>query len=164
MAPVDLFYSYAHEDEPLRDELSVHLKILERRGVIRSWHDRAIRPGQSWDAEISEQLATADLLLLLVSADFINSDYIWSNELAVAMQRHQRGEASVVPVLVRPCLIDDAPFAALQGLPTDLRAVMSWPNRGRGLDQRGHRHPQGRGRHPGRPGAFGCSGPGGSAR
>lgn len=129
MAPVDLFYSYAHEDEALRDELSGHLKILERRGVIRSWHDRRINPGQAWDQKINEQLTAADLVLLLVSADFIKSDYIWGSELELAMQRHQRGEASVLPVLVRPCLIDDAPFASIQGLPTDLRAVTSWPNR-----------------------------------
>jgi CheY-like chemotaxis protein len=129
MAPVDLFYSYAHEDEPLRDELSGHLKILERRGVIRSWHDRRIAAGQAWDQQIDAQLAAADVVLLLVSADFNASDYIWGSELDVAMQRHQRGEASVVPVLVRPCLIEDAPFASIQGLPTDLRAVTSWPNR-----------------------------------
>lgn len=129
MAPIDLFYSYAHEDEPLRDELAGHLKILERRGVIRSWHDRRINPGQAWDRQINVQLAAADLVLLLVSADFINSDYIWGSELGVAMKRHERGQTSVVPVLVRPCLIEDAPFASIQGLPTDLRAVTSWPNR-----------------------------------
>ena len=127
--PVDLFYSYAHEDEPLRDELERHLKIMERRGVIRSWHDRSIVPGQQWNQEIDAQLAAADLILLLVSADFISSDYIWGHELATAMQRHQRGEADVVPVMLRAADIDDAPFAKLQGLPTDLRPVTSWPNR-----------------------------------
>ena len=129
MEPVDLFYSYAHEDEPLRDELAGHLKIMERRGVIRPWHDRCLTPGQKWGNEINTQLATADLVLLLVSADFIKSDYIWSHELDVAMRRHERGEASVVPVMLRAVDIVDAPFAALQGLPTDLKPVTSWPNR-----------------------------------
>lgn len=129
MEPVDLFYSYAHEDEPLRDELAGHLKIMERRGVIRPWHDRCLTPGETWDKEIDTQLAKADLVLLLVSADFINSDYIWSHELDVAMKRHARGEASVVPVMLRAVDITDAPFSALQGLPTDLRPVTSWPNR-----------------------------------
>lgn len=129
MEPVDLFYSYAHEDEPLRDELAGHLKIMERRGVIRPWHDRCLTPGQKWDTEINTQLATADLILLLVSADFIKSDYIWSHELDVVMKRHARGEASVVPVMLRSVDITDAPFATLQGLPTDLRPVTSWPNR-----------------------------------
>lgn len=129
MEPIDLFYSYAHEDEPLRDELAGHLKIMERRGVIRPWHDRRLTPGQTWDNEINTQLATADLVLLLVSADFIKSDYIWSHELDLAMKRHQRGETSVVPVMLRSVDITDAPFASLQSLPTDLRPVTSWPNR-----------------------------------
>lgn len=129
MEPVDLFYSYAHEDESLRNELAGHLKIMERRGVIRQWHDRCLTPGQKWDKEINAQLATADLVLLLVSADFISSDYIWSYELDVAMKRHERGEASVVPVLLRAVDITDAPFASLQGLPTDLKPVTSWANR-----------------------------------
>ena len=128
MEPVDLFYSYAHEDEALRDELAGHLKIMERRGVIRPWHDRCLTHGQKWDGEINTQLETADLVLLLVSKDFINSDYIWSHELDVAIKRHERGEASVVPVMLRAVDITDAPFAALQGLPTDLRPVTSWPN------------------------------------
>ncbi|GJL69704.1 MAG: hypothetical protein NPIRA06_23390 [Nitrospirales bacterium] len=129
MEPVDLFYSYAHEDESLREELAGHLKIMERRGVIRPWHDRCLAPGQTWDQEINTQLAAADLVLLLISADFINSDYIWGKELDVAMKRHASKEASVVPVMLRSVDITDAPFAALQGLPTDLRPVTSWPNR-----------------------------------
>ena len=119
MEPVDLFYSYAHEDETLREELAGHLKIMERRGVIRPWHDRCLAPGEKWDDEINTQLTTADLVLLLVSKDFIQSDYIWSHELAIAMKRHERGEASVVPVMLRAVDITDAPFAALQEVPAD---------------------------------------------
>jgi len=129
MEPVDLFYSYAHEDEALRDELDGHLALLRRKGVIRPWHDRGIVPGQQWDQAIDSQLTGADLILLLVSKDFLNSDYIWGKELATAMSRAERGDASVVPVLLRAVDIEDAPFAHLQGLPTDLRPVTSWPNR-----------------------------------
>lgn len=129
MEPVDLFYSYAHEDNALRDELSGHLKIMERRGVIRPWHDRCLTPGEKWDGEIHESLQAADLVLLLISSDFISSDYIWSQELDVAMKRHERGEASVIPVLLRAVDIAGAPFEKLQGLPTDFRPVTSWPNR-----------------------------------
>ena len=85
MDPVDLFYSYAHEDEKLRDELDGHLALLRRKGVIRPWHDRGIVPGQKWDEAIDAQLSTADLILLLVSMDFLNSDYIWGKELATAL-------------------------------------------------------------------------------
>lgn len=129
MEPVDLFYSYAHEDAPLRDELDGHLALLRRKGVIRPWHDRGIVPGQQWDEAIDAQLTRADLILLLVSKDFLNSDYIWGKELAVAIERAERGDASVVPVLLRAVDIEDAPFAKLKGLPTDLRPVTSWPNR-----------------------------------
>lgn len=129
MDPVDLFYSYAHEDEKLRDELDGHLALLRRKGVIRPWHDRGIVPGQKWDEAIDAQLSSADLILLLVSMDFLNSDYIWGKELATALARAERGDASVVPVLLRAVDIEDAPFAKLQGLPTDLRPVTSWPNR-----------------------------------
>jgi CheY-like chemotaxis protein len=132
--PVSLFYSYAHEDESLRNELSGHLKILERRGLLSQWHDRQIQAGEDWHSRISEELQTADLVLLLVSTAFINSDYIFGNELCVAMQRHAAGFTTVVPVIVRAVNIeaedaDAFPFMKLQGLPTDLRPVTSWPNR-----------------------------------
>jgi CheY-like chemotaxis protein len=129
MEPVDLFYSYAHEDEKLRDELDGHLALLRRKGVIRPWHDRGIVPGQQWDEAIDAQLTRADLILLLVSMDFLNSDYIWGKELGTAIARAERGDASVVPVLLRAVDIEGAPFAKFQGLPTDLRPVTSWPNR-----------------------------------
>ena len=129
MTPVSLFYSYAHEDESLRDELQGHLGILRRRGVIDAWYDRDIPPGGDWADEIDRRLQSAEIVLLLVSADFIASDYIWGRELTVALQREASGEARVIPVLIRAVDIEDAPFAHLQGLPTDLRPVTSWPNR-----------------------------------
>ena len=131
--PVTVFYSYAHEDEPLRDDLQDHLKILERRGLLAPWHDRRIVPGDAWDRRIDEHLRQAELILLLVSKSFIGSDYIFGTELEVAMQRHRAAQATVVPIIVRSVDLDpedaDAlPFLALQGLPTDLRPVTSWPN------------------------------------
>lgn len=133
-APVRLFYSYAHEDEALRDELQGHLKILERRGLLAPWHDRRIVAGEDWGKRIDENLRAAELVLLLVSKDFIESDYIMGNELGAAMARHARHEAVVVPIVVRAVDLDaedaDAlPFLKLQGLPTDLKPVTSWPNR-----------------------------------
>lgn len=130
-APVSLFYSYAHEDEPLREELQGHLKILERRGLLAPWHDRKIVPGQDWSGEIDAHLRSAELVLLLVSKDFVESDYIWGVELVAAMDRHARQAATVVPIMVRPVDLapEDAPFMKLQGLPTDMKPVTSWPNR-----------------------------------
>jgi CheY-like chemotaxis protein len=133
-APVSLFYSYAHEDDALRLELCGHLKILERRKLLAQWHDRQIQPGQDWDRRIADELQMADLVLLLVSTDFINSEYVFSKELTIAMQRHAAGMATVVPIIVRAVNIeaedaDALPFMKLQGLPTDMRPVTSWPNR-----------------------------------
>lgn len=129
MTPLNLFYSYAHEDEPLRDELQGHLGILQRRGVIDAWYDRDIPPASEWNREIDRHLRSADIVLLLVSADFIASDYIWGRELEVALERQASGDAQVIPILIRAVDIEDAPFSHLQGLPTDLRPVTSWPNR-----------------------------------
>jgi CheY-like chemotaxis protein len=132
-APVSVFYSYAHEDESLLAELRGHLKILERRGVLAAWHDRRIVAGQDWAGAIDEHLRSAELVLLLVSKDFIESDYIMGTELALAMERHAAGANAVVPIMVRavsiePEDIDVLPFMKCQGLPTDLRPVTSWPN------------------------------------
>jgi hypothetical protein len=74
--PVSAFYSYCHKDEDLRDELDDHLKILERRGMLKGWHDRKIRPGENLGSEINDQLRNAELTLLLVSKDFVASDSI----------------------------------------------------------------------------------------
>jgi CheY-like chemotaxis protein len=133
-APVTMFYSYAHEDEALRDELAGHLKILERRGLILPWHDRQILPGHDWAHTIDRNLECADLVLLLISADFIASDYIFGVELKMAMQRHAARSCSVVPILVRPVDLEpddaqDLPFLQLQGLPDDLKPVTTWANR-----------------------------------
>ena len=136
-APVRLFYSYAHEDEKLRAELERHLKILQHRGLIQPWHDRAIVPGALWDAEIAQQLLQADLVLLLLSSYFMGSDYILGVELKTALRRAAEGSATVVPILLRPLDLDgldgdDLPMAPLlqrQGLPRDLKAVTSWRQR-----------------------------------
>lgn len=132
--PVSLFYSYAHEDEALRDELQRHLKILQLRGLIAPWHDRAILPGQAWDSEIHAELQRAELVLLLLSVDFLSSDYILGVELKTALQRATDGSATVVPILLRPLDLDaldggPLPMAQLlqrQGLPRDLKAVNTW--------------------------------------
>lgn len=124
--PIEVFYAYSHKDGSLRDELETHLSILKRRGVISSWHDRRISGGTAWDDEISDHLNKADLILLLVSADFIASDYCWNREMTRAMERHQLREARVIPIILRDCDWDFAPFSKLQALPRDGRPVKAW--------------------------------------
>src|SRR5215204_933285 len=127
--PVEVFISYSHRDDDLRAELQTHLVMLRRNGVVREWSDRRINPGQEWDKQIDEHLESADIILLLVSPNFLASDYCYDIEVARAMERHEAGEARVIPVILRHC--DDwqsAPFGKLQALPKDARPVKVWPD------------------------------------
>ncbi len=127
--PILLFYSYSHKDEALRDELAEALALLRRQGHISGWNDRAIVPGQEWSDQISEHLESARIILLLVSSSFLASDYCYGKEMERALEKHEAGEATVIPVIVRPCDWHEAPFAKLQGLPKDAKAVTSWGNK-----------------------------------
>src|SRR5215472_10295216 len=98
--PASVFYSYSHRDERLRDVLATHLSLLRRQGVISEWHDRRIAPGDTWQQSIDENIDRADIILLLVSADFIASDYCWSQEVVRAIERHASGAARVIPIIV----------------------------------------------------------------
>ncbi|MEH1966240.1 GUN4 domain-containing protein [Nostoc sp.] len=126
-----LFFSYSHKDEALRDELAKHLSILERQGVISSWHDRRILPGEEWDYQINDNLNTADIILLLISSDFLFSKYCWDVEVKRAIERHNAKEACVIPVILRSVDWSGAPFAKLQALPKNAEPVVSrnWHDR-----------------------------------
>ncbi len=130
---VALFYSYAHADEALRDFLDKHLASLKKEGVIDSWHDRMIDAGDEWENEIRDHLNTAQIILLLVSADFLASTYCYDIELSNALKRHDRGDACVIPVIIRSCDWHNTPIAKLQALPKDGRAVNSWGDRDEAL-------------------------------
>ncbi len=126
--PITIFYSYAHEDQLLRDELDKHLSILKRQGIVKSWHDRNIGAGNEWAAEIDHYLKSADIILLLISPDFIASDYCWCKELECSMKRHTQAEARVIPIMLREVDWSGAPFSKLQALPVDAKPVTSWDN------------------------------------
>ena len=114
-ASIEVFYSYAHEDEGLVKELRKHLSILKRQGVIRDWYDREITAGTEWKGQIDQHLNSAGVILLLVSADFLASDYCYDVEMTRALERHDQGEARVIPVLLRPVEgWQRAPFGKLQ--------------------------------------------------
>ena len=126
---VRLFYSYSHKDETLRNELETHLKLLQRQGLLETWHDRKIEAGEEWKQKIDDNLERAEIVLLLVSADFIASDYCYEKEMQRAMERHKNHEALVVPIIVRDVNWRQAPFAKLQALPKDGKPVSLWKNR-----------------------------------
>jgi tetratricopeptide (TPR) repeat protein len=125
---IKVFCSYSHVDEPLRKELEKHIKILERQGLMAVWHDRKIGAGEEWKEEIDEQLESADVILLLITPDFIASDYCYDLEMGRAMERHDAGDACVIPVFLRPVNWKGAPFGKLQALPTDAKPVSLWQN------------------------------------
>jgi formylglycine-generating enzyme required for sulfatase activity len=128
LEPLKVFCSYSHNDEPLKDELAKHLTMLERQGITSTWHDRKIPPGKEWDQQINENLNTADIILLLVSSDFIFSKYCWDVEVTKAIERHEAGEACVIPIILRNVFWQDAPFAKLQALPKNAQPIKSWSN------------------------------------
>lgn len=128
--PVEVFISYSHRDEGLRQQLETHLALLKRQGYPSVWHDGRITAGNEWKAQIDAHLNSAGLILLLISADFIASDYCFGCELTRALERHARGEAAVVPIILRACDWQSASFGALQALPRDGQPVMdrrAWP-------------------------------------
>lgn len=124
-----VFYSYSHRDEELRDELATHLSLLRRQGLILPWHDREITAGEEWKGHVDEALERSDIVLLLISADFLASDYCYDVELKLAMERHEKREARVIPIIVRECSWTAAPFGRLQALPKDGKAVKTWSDR-----------------------------------
>jgi TIR domain len=123
---IEVFYSYAHTDEALRTELDKHLSSLRREGVIAGWHDRRITAGTEWARAIDAHLQRAQIILLLVSADFLASDYCYDVELQRAMARHEAGAARVIPIILRAVDWQRAPFGKLQALPKDGRPIKSW--------------------------------------
>jgi hypothetical protein len=123
-----LFFSYSHADEGLRDQLEKHLSSLKHQGLISTWHDRRILPGQVFGDEIDEHLANADVILLLVSSDFLASDYCYKREMQQAMKQNADGSSVVIPVILRPCDWHDTPFGKLQAVPKDGRPITQWPN------------------------------------
>ena len=123
-----LFYSYTHKDEPYRQELEAHLSVLVRKKVIHEWHDRKILPGQEWEGEIDNNIHSADIILLLISADFINSDYCISKEVSIAIDRHNSGASAVIPIVLRPCLWLETSLSKLQALPKDAKPISTWNN------------------------------------
>lgn len=127
---IEVFFSYSHKDEKLRDGLATHLTMLERDGVIKAWYDRDIGAGTEWDGAINAHLDSAQVILLLISPDFLASKYCWDTEVKRAIERHEAGEARVIPVILRP--VDSwqkAPFGRLQALPKNAKPVTTWRNR-----------------------------------
>ena len=123
-----LFFSYSHKDEDLRNELETHLALLKRQGVISSWHDRRITAGSDFDETISSELELSQIILLLVSAHFLASDYCYEKEMKRSIEKHEDGSSVVIPVILHPCDWHSSPFGHLRATPTDGKPVSMFAN------------------------------------
>lgn len=127
--PPRLFYSYSSKDEEFQQELETHLTLLKRQGKLDTWNMRMIPPGKEWEKEIDTNLKAADVIVLLVSADFLASEYCRDIEMTFAMEQHEKGNAKVIPVIIRNCVWKSALFGKLQALPKDAKPVKLWTDR-----------------------------------
>jgi tetratricopeptide (TPR) repeat protein len=133
--PPEVFVSYSHLDNGYKDDLVKQLNILQRQDVISNWHDGLLVAGEQWNKEIIEHLDSSRIILLLISPDFMNSDYIYNVELKRAAERHEAGTVSVIPVLIRNVNSwENEPFGDLklgdfQALPTGAKFIIEWENR-----------------------------------
>lgn len=126
---IKIFCSYARKDEKLREELEKHLAPLRRQGLITVWHDREISAGMERAKETRAHLDAAQIILLLVSASFMDSDYCYSQEMTRALERHKDGKARVIPIILRPADWEYAPFGELSALPSGALAITKWSNK-----------------------------------
>jgi TIR domain len=125
---IDIFISYAQDDQELRIQLGKHLSSLKNQQIIREWYNGYIVPGTPRKAEILKHLAEAQIILLLISVDFVASDFCYSIEMTEAIARHKARQARVVPILLRPVDIQGTPFADLSMLPSGGEPVSKWSN------------------------------------
>jgi hypothetical protein len=128
-APLEIFFSYAHEDEALMDDVRRQLIVYERNGRILKWHDRKISAGTDWRSEIDSRLESARIILLFMSPHFIESKYCYEVEGQAALRKHNANEARAVPIVLRPCPWEETPFGKMQALPKGVKPVSVWPDR-----------------------------------
>lgn len=127
---LNVFIAYSRKDENLRNRLDVHLSSLKRKEVINTWFDGKILPGEQWEDKIVESLNNADIILLLISPDFIASDYCYNIEMKRAVERHENGTTIVIPIILNYCDWEETPFSKLQALPKNGTPIIDnkWHN------------------------------------
>lgn len=137
LQPKKVFISYSKEDLSHTKRLLTHLSILQRQGYIESWFDRAMLAGEEWDKRIKEELKQADIVLFLISSDFLATDYIWNTDIKAALENQRTQGQLLVPILLRKCLWEEnlSPFGTLQAIPRsteqaneELTPITLWNN------------------------------------
>jgi internalin A len=120
---LSLFISYSHKDNRFRDQLRGALTAYERKGEINSWDDTEIVPGQKWEPEILGKLERADIVVLLLSNDFIKSNYCYQVEMDRARERDATGECAIVPIVVRACRYDKLELGKIQAIIPEAKPI-----------------------------------------
>lgn len=126
---VKIFFSYAHKDREYLDEFKEYIKIFERNNLVERWDDNELVVGEKWDNTIKDKIYSADIIIFLLSATSLASDYIYHNELKVAFELNEMDETYVIPIIIKDCLWDITEFKSFQILPIDGKAVNSWDRR-----------------------------------
>ncbi|OWY22491.1 toll/interleukin-1 receptor domain-containing protein [Sphingobacteriales bacterium UPWRP_1] len=125
---INVFIAFSPADTALKDELEEHLTILQRQGVINVWHNQKIEAGENFDQIQAQALQNAQIILLLISSDFLASDYAYENEVLKALERHKQGQARVIPVILRDCIWKTGALGQLTPLPQGAIPVTEWDN------------------------------------
>src|SRR6185503_6359404 len=123
---IEIFVAYSRKDKNSLLKLKTSLSPLERNNSIRLWCDGEIVPGEDWQNEIRDAIDRSEIILLLVSANSIASDYFYKKEVANAMERHNKKESKVIPVILKPCGWRDSFLKNLQALPKNGKPIILW--------------------------------------
>jgi hypothetical protein len=125
---VSVFISYSHADNSLKEDFLKHLSPLKRSLDITEWHDRDILVGSNLDENILSKLVDYDIILFLISPDFLNSNYCYDVELMEGLRRADIDDARIFPIIVKPCLWKETPLSNFLCIPEDGKPVVSFDN------------------------------------
>ena len=123
--PLQIFIAYSRRDAEILEELRIHLRVLERIQNVKIWYDGLIEAGHDWEESIKTNLHQADIILLLISQNFLASDYCYDTEMTQALALHEQGKLRAIPIIARNSLWQKTPFAHLQALPKNGKPIVS---------------------------------------
>jgi hypothetical protein len=121
-----IFISYSHKDEEWKERVESHLGVLARQGLLDFWSDRKIDVGDEWFSAIEKEINQADAAILLISANFLNSDFILKEEVSRLLERRRNGGMRIIPLIIKPCAWKKVQWlSSLQARPKDGRPLSS---------------------------------------
>jgi len=125
--PKKIFISYAHTDAEFKNQFVKFFAVQKRKGEVELWNDQEIAPGTEWKEAIIQNLKAADIIVLLLSPDFLASDFIWDEELPIVDKLFQENKTKVVPILLRDCDWSSTDYGKIQAVPTDPKTLKLTP-------------------------------------